>query len=168
MVEILLVIIGLLVNRLNPNSSNSSKPPSSDPFRKRQPREKGKKKAGGQNGRSGVTLERVENPYIIKDIKVDRGQLPDGQYHQVGYQSRQVFDIDFSSIVTDYRPEILEECTCYYPHEKRGGTEAMNAMGFKGILCHDHWKPYFSYDCAHALCNAQEHGSRIISNGPRI
>ena len=25
----------------------------------------------------------------------------------------------------------------------------------KGILCHDHWKPYFTYsDCLHALCNA--------------
>ena len=25
---------------------------------------------------------------------------------------------------------------------------------FKGILCHDHWKAYFHYLCAHALCNA--------------
>jgi transposase len=34
----------------------------------------------------------------------------------------------------------------------------MNAMGilpgFKGILCHDHWKPYYKFDCTHALCNA--------------
>jgi len=21
-------------------------------------------------------------------------------------------------------------------------------------LCHDHWKPYYQYDCTHALCNA--------------
>lgn len=44
-----------------------------------------------------------------------------------------------------------------YPHEKRG-TEAMNEIGilprFNGILCHDHWKPYYRYDCTHALCNA--------------
>ena len=27
--------------------------------------------------------------------------------------------------------------------------------GFQGILCHDHWKPYYTYDqCRHALCNA--------------
>ena len=26
--------------------------------------------------------------------------------------------------------------------------------GFKGTLCHDHWKPYYKYDCTHALCNA--------------
>ena len=25
---------------------------------------------------------------------------------------------------------------------------------FPGILCHDHWKPYFKLDCLHALCNA--------------
>lgn len=47
--------------------------------------------------------------------------------------------------------------TLYYPHEKRG-TEAFEAMGvlpgFGGILCHDHWKPYYKLDCTHALCNA--------------
>lgn len=36
--------------------------------------------------------------------------------------------------------------------------EAMEEMGvlphFKGILCYDHWKPYFKLDCQHALCNA--------------
>jgi transposase len=25
---------------------------------------------------------------------------------------------------------------------------------FDGILCHDHWKPYYNYDCTHCLCNA--------------
>ena len=34
----------------------------------------------------------------------------------------------------------------------------MNAMGvlsdFHGVLCHDHWKPYFNFKCLHALCNA--------------
>lgn len=47
--------------------------------------------------------------------------------------------------------------TLFFPHEKRGG-EAMLAMGilehFRGILCHDHWKPYFTFECLHALCNA--------------
>jgi transposase len=47
--------------------------------------------------------------------------------------------------------------TVYYPHVNRG-TDAMNEMGilpkFAGILCHDHWKPYYKYDCTHALCNA--------------
>jgi len=47
--------------------------------------------------------------------------------------------------------------TLFFPHEKRG-LEAMDAMGvlkhFRGILCHDHWKPYFNFKCLHALCNA--------------
>lgn len=47
--------------------------------------------------------------------------------------------------------------TYYYPHEKRG-CEAMNDIGilpnFNGILCHDHWKPYYQYNCLHSLCNA--------------
>lgn len=48
--------------------------------------------------------------------------------------------------------------TYFYPHKKRG-TEAMDEAGiipvFTGILCHDHWKPYYTYsDCLHALCNA--------------
>ena len=47
--------------------------------------------------------------------------------------------------------------TLYYADEKRG-REAMDRMGvlplFAGILCHDHWKPYFQYSCTHVLCNA--------------
>lgn len=44
------------------------------------------------------------------------------------------------------------------PHAKRGG-EAMKAIDilpqFRGVLCHDHWKPYYQFDQAtHALCNA--------------
>lgn len=46
----------------------------------------------------------------------------------------------------------------YYHFDKKRGTLAMDAMGilpkFKGSAIHDHWKPYYQYDCAHALCNA--------------
>lgn len=50
-----------------------------------------------------------------------------------------------------------ERWTVFYPHEKRGKV-AMDSLGvlanFKGTLVHDHWKPYYLYDCTHALCNA--------------
>ncbi|MCK5197627.1 MAG: IS66 family transposase [Spirochaetales bacterium] len=47
--------------------------------------------------------------------------------------------------------------TYLYPHNLRG-TAAMEYGGviplFEGTLCHDHWKPYYSYSCIHSLCNA--------------
>ena len=48
--------------------------------------------------------------------------------------------------------------TSFHPHAKRG-KEAMDDAGilpdYAGILCHDHWKPYYRYTQAkHALCNA--------------
>ena len=48
--------------------------------------------------------------------------------------------------------------TYFYPHEKRGKIamdEADILPHFTGILCHDHWKPYYQYTkCQHSLCNA--------------
>ena len=267
MFEIMILIITLLANRLNLNSTNSSKPPSSDPNRKKKTKSKTGKKPGGQKGHVGTTLKKVDDPDKVKLIKVDRSKLPPGRYRQVGFDSRQVFDIDISRVVTEYRAQILQDdkgnrfaatfpkgvtkavqygtglkahsvymsqfqlipynriqdyfadqlhmpvsegsifnfnkeaflsladfenrvkneltasdlahadetginiggkrhwlhCvsndswTLYYPHEKRG-MDAINDMGvlprFKGVLCHDHWKPYYKIDCTHALCNA--------------
>jgi transposase len=53
--------------RLNQNSQNSSKPPSTDVFCNEKPKPTGLrkssgKKAGGQKGHPGKTLEMVENP----------------------------------------------------------------------------------------------------------
>ena len=267
LLEILVLIITLMANRLNLNSKNSSKPPASDPNRKKTNKKNSGKKPGGQKGHIGKTLEKVKLPDKVKVIKLDRAKLPPGEYTDLGYESRQVFDIDISRIVTEYQAQILEDMngkrftapfpqgvtkavqygaslkahsvymsqfqlipydrikdyfadqlgipvsagsifnfnkeafglledfdelvknkltgsalvhsdetginvngkrfwlhsasnlfwTYFSSHEKRG-TEAMNAIGilpnFKGILCHDHWKPYYRYDCTHALCNA--------------
>jgi len=56
-IEILILIISLLTNRLNLDSTNSSKPPSSDPNRKKKRKKKTGKKAGGQKGHVGTTLK---------------------------------------------------------------------------------------------------------------
>ena len=50
------------------------------------------------------------------------------------------------------------EYTYYYPHERRG-TDAINEIDilpqFIVVLCHNHWKLYYTYlFCLHSLCNA--------------
>lgn len=56
--------------RINKNSSNSSKPPSSDSYKKPQNRrEKTGKRTGGQLGHEGKTLEKVENPDEVIEYK---------------------------------------------------------------------------------------------------
>jgi len=48
--------------------------------------------------------------------------------------------------------------TDFFPHKKRG-CEAMDERDiipqFNGVLCQDHWKPYYRYEqLSHSLCNA--------------
>ena len=108
--DVLLLVVQLLVNRLTLNSRNSSKPPSSDPNRQRDENPKaGNNKPGGQPGSVGTTLRQVSDPDDIKTLEVDRSSLPPGQYREVGFDRRQVFDIDISRIVTEYRAQILED-----------------------------------------------------------
>ena len=265
--EVLLLLVTVLLNRSTLNSKNSSKPPSSDPNRLKTTRKKSDKSSGAQAGHVGKTLEKTDDPDVIEVISIDRRSLPKGTYHQAGFETRQVFDIDISRVITEYQAQILEDeqgnrfvasfpkgvtkavqygnkikahavylsqyqllpykriqnyfadqlqiplsegsiynfnvqafaglvefeqiskdklsqaliahadetginingkrmwlhCasnktwTHYFPHEKRG-MEAMDEIGilprFKGILCHDHWKPYYRYPFTHALCNA--------------
>ncbi len=266
--DVLLLVVQLLANRLGLNSRNSSKPPSTDFAKGDKKTKDGTKKPGGQLGRVGTTLSKVGDPDEIKLLEVDLASLPPAQYRDIGFDSRQVFDIDIQRIVTEYRSQILEDekgnrftapfppevtkavqygngvkvqavylsqfqllpyqrvqdyfqeqiglpistgslfnfnqqafdllaefeqklitkliasrllhtdetginvggkrqwlhcastdrLTLFYAHTKRG-SEAMDAKGvlplFEGILCHDHWKPYYYYTrCLHSLCNA--------------
>ena len=108
--ELLLVLVSLLLNRLGLNSRNSSKPPSSDQNREKKKKEGSGNKAGGQKGHNGNHLKLEDEPDLVKEIKVDRATLPDdGQFQSVGYERRQVFDIEISRVVTEYRAEILED-----------------------------------------------------------
>ena len=276
-VELLILIITLLVNRLGINSSNSSTPPSQDQNRdkdkkKRKTRkDKGtKRKPGAQVGHNGTTLTKSENPDEVEEILIDRRTIPPGDYRKVGFDSRQVFDVNISLHVKEYQAEILEDndgnqyvavfpddvtkavqygtevraqavymsifqmiplarilnyfkeqagllvskgsisnfkkvaykkleeigfkawvsaqllisevnhadetginvngkriwlhnlsnskCVLYHPDPKRE-KEAMDRMGilqhYGGVLCHDHWKPYYKYEkCTHSLCNS--------------
>lgn len=266
--DVLILVVQLLASRLSLNSRNSSQPPSKDRFPVRDKTATGTaNRPGGQAGHVGTTLKKIADPDEIEVLGVDRRILPPGAYQTIGYECRQVFDIDIRRVVTEYRAEILQDqraqrytaafpahvtkavqygngvkaqavylsqyqlipyqrvqeqfqdqlqlpisagsvfafnqqayalleqfeqkliakllptrvlhsdetginiagkthwlhCvsspqwTLYHAHAKRG-TEAMIAKGvlphFSGILVHDHWKPYFQFNCQHALCNA--------------
>lgn len=108
MFELLLMIVTLLVNRLNLNSRNSSKPPSTDRNKKRPEKVNGEKKPGGQKGHNGTTLKKVDNPDETVPILVDKRTIPHGTYTEAGYKSRQVIDINIKRHVIEYQAQILE------------------------------------------------------------
>lgn len=66
-------LVVALSDKLGVNSSNSSKPPSQDPNRKRRvTKAKGRKrKPGGQKGHKGSCLKQTENPTSVEEIQVD-------------------------------------------------------------------------------------------------
>lgn len=110
-IEILVQVVTLFSNRLGMNSKNSSTPPSKDANKALKKRTQGqgeKRKPGGQEGHKGTTLKKVENPDAIQEIQIDRRTIPAGYYKTIGYETRQVFDINISLFVTEYQAEILE------------------------------------------------------------
>jgi transposase len=109
--ELLLLLVSLLLNRITLNSNNSSQPPSTDPNRKKQSRKgKSQRKPGGQKGHNGTTLEPVDDPDEVTELQIDRRTLPKGpRYQEVGHEIRQVIDLDISRFVTEYRAQILED-----------------------------------------------------------
>ena len=116
--ELLITIVSILLNQKNLNSRNSNKPPSQDPNRNKEQdknkrktrKDKGeKRKPGGQPGHKGVTLEKSDDPDEIEIIEIDLRSIPAGDYRNAGYDSRQVFDVNISLHVKEYRAQILED-----------------------------------------------------------
>jgi len=101
----LLAVIDELRQRLQQNSRNSSKPPSSDGYRKppaetkdRSLRKRSGRKPGGQDGHEGAHLERVEVPdaQVLHEPRACAGcggDLTGAERVGDGEESRQVFDL---------------------------------------------------------------------------
>lgn len=109
---------------LGRNSSNSSKPPSSDggsdktvrPVNaNRAARRALGRKQGKQPGTQGFTLERVADPDVVVTHVPDRCRSCEGLLGDaavVGFSSRQVFDVpDPTVVVTEHRVE-RRRCVC--------------------------------------------------------
>lgn len=109
-----------LEDRLSKNSSNSSKPPSTDQKDKPSPkslRRKSGKKPGGQKGHKGKTLAVSKNPDKIIIHKVEicsncSNNLTDKLVSDL--KKRQVYDIPtLSFIVTEHQVEVkICDCGC--------------------------------------------------------
>jgi len=107
------------------NSSNSSIPPSQDPHRikRKSLREKTNRKVGGQIGRKGNTLKKIENPnhivHLVPDFCSCCGENLE-HYPVHSQRKRQVFDI----------PKIELKVTQYQTYKKRCKYGTMNLTPF--------------------------------------
>jgi transposase len=108
-----------LKRRLGMNSSNSSKPPSSDsPFSKPAPRSlrgKSGRKPGGQPGHPGSTLALVDNPAQRRRHEPGPcagcgADLVDAP--EVGMERRQVFDLPPMTVQVTEHQLITRRCRC--------------------------------------------------------
>jgi transposase len=126
-ISLLVDVLSVVANSNGLNSSNSSKPPSSDPnrFRAKKVTKGKKRKPGGQKGHKGSRLEPVANPTSIEELEIDRRTLPPGKWQPGGFDKRQVFDVEVAFTVTEYRAEILvnEDGEAYVAEFPEGITE---------------------------------------------
>ncbi len=137
-----------LEQRLQKNSCNSSKPPSSDGLNKPAPkslRKKSGKKTGGQKGHAGHFLEKSEKPDSVVTLKVcrcscsaDLSELP-----AIGHDCRQVFELPQPRLeVTEYQSELKICPDCGSP-VKAPFPQGVNAPvqygpGFRSLLVYFH------------------------------
>ena len=115
-------VIEVLQGRLNKNSSNSSKPPSSDGLKKTNSlHQPSGNKPGGQVGHPGSTLEQTATPHtIIKHPLPEQCDVCSARLDATGAQllkAGQVFDIPLPKLqVTEHQAYALQ-CQCGKRHE---------------------------------------------------
>lgn len=145
-----------LEERLNQNSKNSSKPPSSDGLQKPNPknlREKSGKNRGGQPGHQRNILEKCSNPdkviYHLLIVCKHCNQLLQN-IEPIDYETRQVFDVPPLKIeVTEHRAE-QKVCPCCravvtanFPDEVQQPTQYGSAIkGLSTYLNQYQFLPY--------------------------
>lgn len=131
------------------NSQNSSKPPSSDGYRKPEPkslRRKSGRRSGGQAGHAGTTLEMTAEPDHVVDYWPERCSGCGSRLKQtaaVGCEARQVHDIPPIAIeVTEHRgmKVCCEKCQMItqgtFPEGVKAGVQYGNGVMAFGVYAH--------------------------------
>jgi transposase len=125
-----------LREQLAKNSSNSSKPPSSDGLKKPKPKPKSlrgktERKKGGQRGHKGDTLKMSDDPTTVKDLcsaHCDCGHdMAETDFDKL--EKRQVFDLPekIELEVTEFRAGVKTCPVCGRVHESEPFPESVTA-----------------------------------------
>jgi transposase len=148
-----------LKGRLALNSTNSSKPPSSDGLLKPAPkslRQKTGRRVGGQPGHPGHTLQPVAQPDQVQIHRLERcpcGQCGGRTLRQqplLSYEQRQVFELPPKPLeVTEHRAEIklcpVSGCVVTAPFPPGVTAQAQYGPRFKAQMVYlnvEHFIPY--------------------------
>ncbi len=146
------------------NSSNSGQPPSSDGLSKPSPkslRAPSARKAGGQSGHPGQTLERVKNPDHLQVHRLAAcpqcGGQALGREPALDYESRQVFDLPALCLaVTEHRAEIKccphcgQTVRAEFPVEVRAPVQY--GPRFQGLMVYLNQQQLLPYERLAQLC----------------
>jgi len=97
---------------INKNSGNSSKPPSSDGFKKiHNSREKTGRHPGGQPGHKGHIPQLYNNPTRTVELKAEKCECGGTIKYSGRYKAKQLVDINITADITEYREhEGICEC----------------------------------------------------------
>jgi len=98
---------------INKDRGNSSKPPSSDGFKKiYNSREKTDRAPGGQHGHKGIVPVLHENPEIIIEHKQERCACGGKVVYPDTHQAKQKVEIEIKAVVTEHRSYtgVCENC----------------------------------------------------------
>ena len=122
----LLARIEALEKRLGMNSTNSSKPPSSDGLAKPKPkpknlREKTGRKPGGQEGHTGTTLKPKENPDVVLKHEPQRCSCGCDLSDVEGSVVHKHQVADLPQIELEYTEHQVIEKECPHCHQKNQG-----------------------------------------------
>ena len=154
--------IKLLEERLNKNSRNSSKPPSTDFYASKKPttksrRQKSGKKVGGQKGHLGTTLKMVNNPDEMVIHRADQCSNCHTSLENEwvkDYEKRQIFDIPPVQLhSTEHRSEIklCPKCgritTAKFPNDVTQPTQYGSRLRAFAVYLHDYQLIPYNRSC---------------------